>query len=70
MIHLHKDKSKGTICPKQGALYLMLARQIEMLSTKVCHNHNQGNVFPHTFGIASLDIYMFEHCKNVKNKNL
>ena len=46
MIHLHKDKSEVIVCPKQGDLYLMSARQIEALSTKVCHSHNQANVFP------------------------
>ena len=44
MIHLHKDKSKAIVCPKQGHLYPVAARQIEALSTEVCHNHNQDNV--------------------------
>ena len=44
MIHLPKGKSKAIICPKQGHLYVVAARQIEALSTEVCHNHNQDNV--------------------------
>ena len=44
MIHLPKGKSKAIVCPKQGHLYPVAARQIEALSIEVCHNHNQGNV--------------------------
>ena len=44
MIHLPKGKSKAIVCPKQGHLYPVAVRQIDALSTKVCHNHNQDNV--------------------------
>ena len=46
MIHLHKGKGKAIVCPKQGHLYPVAAKQIEALSTKVCQNHNQDNVSP------------------------
>ena len=44
MIHLPKGKSKAIVCPKQGHLYPVVARQIEALSTEVCHNRNQDNI--------------------------
>ena len=44
MIHLHKNKSKAIVCPKQGHIYPGAARQSEALSTEVCHNHNEDNV--------------------------